>query len=401
MTFQCQIVRLVVWKERFYALGDWHSVGWLAATGILIVGLIALTLGGDWLVRAASRISQAFGVPPLVIGLTVVAFGTSAPEFGVSLNSAWRGDTELALGNVLGSNIFNVLFILGISALITPLTVAHQLIRIDVPLMIFATALTLFLGWDGSLNTSDGVILFSCLVVYLIWLAVDQIRSGGSSNLEFEGELPSSNGPLGVQGVLMQVGLGLLGLVALTVGSQFFVDGAVAIARLLEIDELVIGLTIVAVGTSLPEIATSVMASIRGERDMAVGNVVGSNLFNILGVLGLTSIVSSDGVPVSDAAKTMDIPVALLVAIACLPIFFSWRKVFRWEGALFLGYYVAYITHLLLHAHDHHATDDIRFIILWFALPFTVLLLGWESLYSMIRRGVQAEKETPSADEDR
>lgn len=375
-------------------------MGWLAATAILIVGLIALTLGGDWLVRTASRISQAFGVPPLVIGLTVVAFGTSAPEFGVSLNSAWRGDTELALGNVLGSNIFNVLFILGISALITPLTVAHQLIRIDVPLMIFATALTLFLGWDGNLNTSDGVILFSCLITYLIWLAYDQIRSGGSSSHDFESELSSDNGPLGVRGALMQVGIGLAALAALAIGSRFFVDGAVAIARLLEIDELVIGLTIVAVGTSLPEIATSVMASIRGERDMAVGNVVGSNLFNILGVLGLTSIVSSDGVPVSDAAKTMDIPVALLVAIACFPIFFSWRKVFRWEGALFLGYYIAYITHLLLHVQDHHATNDIRFIILWFALPFTVLLLGWESLYSMIRRGGQPDQEASIAEED-
>jgi cation:H+ antiporter len=372
-------------------------VGWLAATGILIVGLTALTLGGDWLVRAASRISQAFGVPPLVIGLTVVAFGTSAPEFGVSLNSAWRGDTELALGNVLGSNIFNVLFILGISALITPLTVAHQLIRIDVPLMIFATALTLFLGWDGNLDTRDGMILFGCLIAYLIWLAVDQIRAGGVSSHDFEGELSSNEGPLGAQGILLQVGLGLLGLAALTVGSQLFVDGAVTIARLLEIDELVIGLTIVAVGTSLPEIATSVMASVRGERDMAVGNVVGSNLFNILGVLGLTSIVSSEGVPVSDAAKSMDLPVALLVAIACLPIFFSWRKIFRWEGALFLGYYVAYVTHLLLHAHDHHATDDIRFIILWVALPFTVILLGWESLHSLFRRNTRQPLETDQA----
>ena len=189
-------------------------------------------------------------MPPLVIGLTVVAFGTSAPEFGVSLNSAWRGDTELALGNVLGSNIFNVLFILGISALITPLTVAHQLIRIDVPLMIFATALTLYLGWDGNLNTMDGAILFGSLLAYLIWLAIDQIRSGGRSSNGYESELPENETELTFKGIAIQVGLGLLGLLALAVGASFFVEGAVAIARLLQIDELVIGLTIVAVGTS-------------------------------------------------------------------------------------------------------------------------------------------------------
>ena len=370
-------------------------MGWLTASTFLIIGLIALTLGGDWLVRAASRISQALGVPPLVIGLTVVAFGTSAPEFGVSLNSAWRGDTELALGNVLGSNIFNVLFILGISALITPLTVANQLIRIDVPLMIFATALTLYLGWDGSLNIMDGAILFGSLIAYLIWLAINQIRSGGQSNSDFESELPENETDLKFKGFAKQLGLGLLGLLALPVGASFFVEGAVSIARLLQIDELVIGLTIVAVGTSLPEIATSVMASIRGERDMAVGNVVGSNLFNILGVLGLTSMVSSEGVRVSEVAKTMDLPVALLVAIACLPIFFSWKKVFRWEGALFLGYYIAYVTHLILNAQNHQATDNIRYIILWFALPITVVLLGCESLYSAFRRSNSEPLATP------
>ena len=370
-------------------------MGWLTASTFLIIGLIALTLGGDWLVRAASRISQALGVPPLVIGLTVVAFGTSAPEFGVSLNSAWRGDTELALGNVLGSNIFNVLFILGISALITPLTVANQLIRIDVPLMIFATALTLYLGWDGSLNIMDGAILFGSLIAYLIWLAINQIRSGGQSNSDFESELPENETDLKFKGFAKQLGLGLLGLLALPVGASFFVEGAVSIARLLQIDELVIGLTIVAVGTSLPEIATSVMASIRGERDMAVGNVVGSNLFNILGVLGLTSMVSSEGVRVSEVAKTMDLPVALLVAIACLPIFFSWKKVFRWEGALFLGYYIAYVTHLILNAQNHQATDNIRYIILWFALPITVVLLGCESLYSAFRRSNSEPSATP------
>ena len=132
---------------------------------------------------------------------------------------------------------------------------------------------------------------------------------------------------------------------------------------------------------------------------MAVGNVVGSNLFNILGVLGLTSMVASGGVPVSEVAKTMDFPVALLVAIACFPIFFSWRKVFRWEGALFLGYYFAYITHLILNAQDHHATDNIRYIILWFALPITVVLLGWESLYSAIRRSNTAPAATPEPSE--
>ena len=294
---------------------------------------------GRWRLASARsvRLSQILGVPPLVIGLTVVAFGTSAPEFAVSLNSAWRGDTELALGNVLGSNIFNVLFILGISALITPLIVAHQIIRIEVPLMILATALTLVLGLDGQLSTLDGVILFSGLILYLIWLAVSHLRSKGEAKIELDLELPAKEPNSSRRFLALQLLLVLLGLGVLTSGSTLFVEGAIRLARLLKFDELVIGLTIVAVGTSLPEIATSVMASVRGERDMAVGNVVGSNLFNILGVLGLTAIVSPLGVPVSKVAMTMDIPVALIVAIACLPIFFSWRRIFRWERRTVLG----------------------------------------------------------------
>ena len=340
-------------------------------------------------------------VPPLIVGLTIVAFGTSAPEFAVSLNSAWRGDTELALGNVLGSNIFNILFILGISALITPLTVAHQLVRIDVPLMIGATALAFWLGSDGQFGTFDGLILFGGLVTYLVWIAINHRKSKGDDSESSETidlDVPEVEGDNSRKALVWQIGVAIVGLLVLTAGSTMFVEGAVRIARLLNIDELVIGLTIVAVGTSLPEIATSVMASLRGERDMAVGNVVGSNLFNILGVLGLTSMVSPTGVPVSQAAITMDFPVALIVAVACFPIFFSWRKIARWEGGLFLAYYFAFTIHLILHAKRHDATDDLRFLILWVALPITILLIGFESWASVYKQRRQQHAEESSDD---
>ncbi|MDX1656258.1 MAG: calcium/sodium antiporter, partial [Candidatus Competibacteraceae bacterium] len=251
------------------------------------LGFVLLVGGAEWLVRGASHLAAASGIPPLIIGLTVVAFGTSAPELAVSVQSALNGQADIALGNVVGSNILNVLLILGLAALIVPLTVSHQLIRLDVPLMIGVSLLVWLLSLDGSLGRLDGLLLVAGIIAYTAFSVIKgrQESQGGD---EFEQEF----GDPGRRGMAWNLGLIAAGLALLVLGASWLVDGAVMMARYFGISELIIGLTIVSVGTSLPEIAASVVASLRGERDIAVGNVVGSNLFNLLLVLGVTATVA-------------------------------------------------------------------------------------------------------------
>ena len=340
---------------------------------LFIVGLVLLVVGAELLVRGASRLAAALGISPLVIGLTIVAYGTSAPELAVSVQSSWAGQADVAVGNVVGSNIFNVLLILGLSALITPLVVAQQLVRWDVPLMIGVSGLLWALALDGRIGRLDGAVLFAGAVAYTVLAIRQSRRESAEVRAEYAqeyGEAPARSGSL-----LLQIGLVAAGLVLLVLGSRWLVDGAVVIARVAGLSELIIGLTVVAAGTSLPEVATSVLASLRGERDIAVGNVVGSNLFNILTVLGLSGVIAPDGVPVADAALGFDIPVMTAVAVACLPIFFTGYLIARWEGALFLAYYVAYTGYLVLNARQHDALPAFNSVMLWFALPLTAVTL--------------------------
>ncbi|MEW4568280.1 calcium/sodium antiporter [Tautonia sp. JC769] len=341
-----------------------------------VIGLIALVAGAEVFVRGASALAAALRISPLVIGLTVVAFGTSAPELAVSLQAGYAGQADLALGNVVGSNIFNILFILGLSALITPLVVAGQLIRLDVPLMIGASLLLLVLGWDGEIGRIDGLGLFAGILVYTAWLVRQSRKEDREVEHEFAraygaGSEPSKAGRLVLQVVLMVAGLALL-----VIGSRWLVESSVTFARVLGVSELVIGLTIVAAGTSLPEVATSVIASLRGERDIAVGNVIGSCLFNILCVLGLSSAVAPAGVPVPPAAIGFDLPVMVAVAVACLPIFASGHRIARWEGALFLGYYVAYTAHLVFAATEPGWLTPFRLVMGGFIIPLTIITLA-------------------------
>ena len=331
---------------------------------LLIAGLALLVLGADLLVKGASRIAAGFGVSPLIIGLTVVAFGTSAPETAISVGSALNGKADIAVGNVLGSNIFNVLFILGVSALITPLLVSKQLVRLDVPVMIAVSILALVLSIDGRISFIEGAVLFGCILAYMAFLIRLSRRSGE------EGEAIEKSAHWAFDVALIVVGLALLIL-----GSRWLVSSATAIAAAMGVSELIIGLTIVAAGTSLPEVATSVIAAIRGQRDIAVGNVVGSNIFNILAVLGLSAMVAPGGLPVSEAAINFDYPVMLAVAVACLPIFFSGYSIARWEGGLFLGYYVAYTTFLILAAAEHDALAGFSNYMLYFIMPLTIITL--------------------------
>jgi cation:H+ antiporter len=324
---------------------------------ILVLGLIVLSLGAEILVGSAVKLAKFVGISALVIGLTVVAFGTSAPELVVSLQSAWRGQADVALGNVVGSNIFNVLVILGISAIIVPLAVARPLIRVDVPLMILVSLVVWGLAWDGQIGRWDGVGLTAGLLAYIslaLWQGRQQ-HSQAMADAAAEQAVAVQRGeavtesavgqPATVWQILKPILLLVLGLALLGVGSHYFVDSAVELARLVGVSELVIGLTIVAAGTSLPEVATSVMAALRGERDIAVGNVVGSNIFNILAVLGISSSVSPTGVRVTPVALGFDLPVMVGVAVVCLPMFWG-GSIGRWRGALLLAAYLGYLSYL-------------------------------------------------------
>jgi cation:H+ antiporter len=338
------------------------------------LGLIALVVGAEALVRGASKLSLSFGISPLVVGLTVVAFGTSAPEMAVSVQSAWVGQVDIAIGNVVGSNIFNVLFILGASALITPLVVNQQLIRQEVPVMIAVSLLFWALAADGGIGRWDGILLFGLIVAYTVLVIRQSRRETQAVEQEYDEAFASApdswDAHWGVQVLLVLGGLALL-----VQGSRWLVEAAVDFARHLGVSELVIGLTIVAAGTSLPEVATSILAAIRGERDIAVGNVVGSNIFNILAVVGASAVVAPTTLTVSPAVLGFDIPVMVAVAVACLPVFFTGNLIARWEGFLFLGYYAAYTAYLILMATRHDALGPFSAVMGGFVVPLTAVTL--------------------------
>ncbi|RMF41065.1 MAG: sodium:calcium antiporter [Planctomycetota bacterium] len=340
----------------------------------MLGGFGLLVVGGEFLVRGAAALAATARVSPLVIGLTVVAFGTSAPELGVSVASAYSGVPDLAVGNVVGSNICNVLLILGLSALICPLVVQSQLIRLDVPLMILATAALWWFARDGLLDRVEGGILFLALVAYLVYSIRKSRQDTVAIAAEFVEEVPRP--VTGMKGILLQVCFVVGGLAFLVLGANWLVDGSVIVAKTLGVSELVIGLTIVAIGTSLPELVTSVVASMRGQRDIAVGNVVGSNMFNIMSVLGLSALVAPEGIAVSSDALAFDIPVAMLVALVCLPIFFSWGIITRAEGAMLLAYFVIYLCLLVLAEVDPLWHERLAAAVLWGAIPLTAVFLG-------------------------
>lgn len=334
-----------------------------------VAGLVFLVVGAELLVRGASKLATAAGISPLVVGLTVVAFGTSSPEVAASLAAAVQGQGDIAFGNVIGSNIFNILLILGLSAIVAPLIVAIQLVRIDVPIMIGSAVALVVMGLDGRIGRVDGLILFGSLVVYIVYTLRASRREGAQTN---EREEARARGGKAIALNLLWV---VLGLAVLVLGARWLVDGAVAAARAFGVSELVISLTIIAAGTSLPEVAASLIAAFRGQRDIAVGNVVGSNIFNILCVMGLAGLLSPDGVPAARSAMVFDIPVMLAASVACLPIFFSGFRIDRWEGFLLFGYYCAYVAFVLLAAAEHAALDEFSWIMLAFVLPLTVVTL--------------------------
>ncbi len=340
---------------------------------LFIAGLVALIVGAELLVRGASRLATTMGISPLVVGLTVVAMGTSSPEVAVSVGAVLQGRMDIAVGNVVGSNIFNVLFILGMSAVITPLLVSSQIIRQEVPIAIGVSLLLAAFGLEGgSLSRLEGVFLILCMVAYVVFLVV-QARRQSKGTQEESSEEPARAATWDRHWAV-QILLIIGGLALLIVGSEWLVDSATAFARALGVSDLVIGLTIVAAGTSMPEVATSILAAIRKERDIAIGNVVGSNVFNILGCLGLSALVAPDSLPIPPAVLRFDLWVMIAVAFALLPIVLR-REIGRLEAVGFLAYYVAYTAYVVLAAQEHDLSQPFGAVMMGFVVPLTVITL--------------------------
>jgi cation:H+ antiporter len=318
-------------------------------------------------VRGSSKLALSFGVTPLVVGLTIVAFGTSAPELAVSVGSAMKGNTDVAIGNVVGSNIFNVLFILGTSALITPLVVHAQILKQEVPIMIGASLLLAWFSHDAKIGSFESWIFLALLIAYTVMLIRQSRRETIATKEEYADAMPAKTA-WDDRGAV-QIALVVAGLALLVLGAEWLVAAAVNFAKAFGVSDVVIGLTIVAAGTSLPEVATSITAAIRGERDIAVGNVIGSSTFNILGCLGATGIASSGSLPIAGSIIAFDLPFMIGVALLSLPIFLTGRRIERWEGLLFLLSYVAYTVWSVLAAKQHAALADFRWAMIWIAAP--------------------------------
>ncbi|MEM6473908.1 MAG: calcium/sodium antiporter [Planctomycetota bacterium] len=307
---------------------------------ILLVSLGLLVAGGELLVGAASRLAGRMGISSLVVGLTVVAFGTSAPELGVALSSVYQGASDIGVGNIVGSNIFNILFIMGAAAVVAPLSVESRLIKVELPLMVGASGIMWWFASSETISRGEGGLLFLMLVIYVTVCIRVARKEPHESQKQYSD--PHEPGQSRQRSVWLDLAVLVAGFALLVFGSRWLVDAAVTLAKSFGVSDSIIGLTIVALGTSLPEVVTSVVASYRGHRDIAVGNVVGSNLFNIGSVLGLCAAVSPSGLPVAESVLRVDLPVMFFVALLCLPIFLTGRVVSRVEGFLLLGLMTGY-----------------------------------------------------------
>lgn len=343
----------------------------------LLSGLVLLLIGAELMVRAAVRLAERLHVRPLIIGLTIVALGSSAPQMTVSLQAALTDNPDIAVGSVVGSGIFNILVTLGLSALIIPLRVSRQLVRLDIPLMIGASLLVFILAWNKDLGRFDGVLLLGALALYL-GLLFRQSRHSTRPHTERPTETQQS---WLISGLMI-----LAGLTMLVFAGRLLLGAAVVVATDLGLSERVIGLTVVAVGTSLPELATSLIAALRGQRDIAVGNVIGANLFNLLGVLGLTALLAPTPLSVSPNALDFDLPVMLGVAALCLPVFYSGYRVTRAEGLLLLGLYLVYGLHVVSFTTGMPLAGKLERLMLFYVLPALLTFLLFTSIRAWRRQ---------------
>lgn len=345
----------------------------------IVVGLVLLILGAEALVRSAAYIARGLGLAPVVIGLTVVAFGTSAPELAISLGATLQGESEIAVGNVVGSNIANILLVLGLSAALIPLVVNSQVVRFDVPIMIGASILFLVFSLGGVIVRWQGAVLLTLLVLYVTYVVRQARRAGKETIVEFAreyGEAGQPGAPMPTRRLAARFVVLVLGLIVMVLGANLLVNGASDLARSMGVSELVIGLTVVALGTSAPELATSIVAALRGERDIAVGNAIGSNIFNLFFVMGATALVAQGGIAIPPEARQFDIPFMVAVAVFCLPIFYTRFTVRRWEGALLLIWYALYTVYLFLSATHSQWLTEYVYALLFFAAPLALSGIG-------------------------
>ncbi|AVZ39030.1 MULTISPECIES: calcium/sodium antiporter [unclassified Dietzia] len=366
--------------------------------GALAVGFVLLVAGGESLVRGASRLAVTIGMSPLVVGLTVVAFATSTPELAVSVDAALSGHPGLAVGNVVGSNIANILLILGLTALVAPLLAKSRIVRVDIPIMVGFSIVLLVVALDGVISALNGMLLLAGLVAYVVvTVVISRKRTADTVETTHDGSTAESTAGAesdadaeadedggahkGAHSILMSCAMVALGVLLLVVGARLLVTAASDLAAAWGMSDLVIGLTVVAIGTSLPELATSLVAAFRGERDMAVGNIVGSNMFNIGAVLGVTSLITP--IEVAAGAIRFDLPIMVAVALALLPIAFTGMAIKRWEGFLFAGFYAAYIAYVVLQASGHDALEPFSTAMLWFVIPFTAVWLVVLATYEL------------------
>lgn len=342
----------------------------------MLGGLVLLIAGAQLLVRCAEHIAAKLKVRPLLIGLTVVAMGSSAPQMTVSLQAAFNDTADIAVGSVIGSNIFNILVTLGLSALIIPLRVSRQLVRIDIPLMILASAMVFTLALNHQLDRLDGVLLLGGLLIYLL-LLLHQSRHSGHHHPHHDRPPTSWLRTLSLMGCA---------LLLLGIAGHLLLGAALEVASELGLSERIIGLTIVAVSTSLPELATSLIAAFRGQREIAVGNVIGSNVFNLLGVLGLTALLAPSPLSVSPNALAFDLPVMLGVAVLCLPVFYSGYRITRLEGLLFLGLYLAYGLHVVSFTTGMPLASKLEHLMFFYILPALLVFVLWSAVQAWRRQ---------------
>ncbi|MGV8084392.1 MAG: calcium/sodium antiporter [Coriobacteriia bacterium] len=321
-----------------------------AMIALFLVGLAVLCLGAELVVRGASRLAISLGIRPLVLGLTVVSIGTSVPELTVGITASAEGSGALAVGNIVGTNIVNILFILGLSAVLRPLPLQERVLRLELPVIIVSAVLMTGLAWDGVLSLLDGSVLLVAAILYTA--AIVRISRSETKAVKEEYREKYGSGDMtprkcrqtrGINFLMLIVGIGLSVL-----GAEWLVDGAVSIAYALGASEAVIGLTIVAIGTSAPEFVTTIISTLKNERDVAIGNLLGSSIYNILVILGITCIASPGGIPIEPQLLLADLPLMGGAALLCVPVFLTGRRVSRLEGAGFVAAYSVYLLLLVL-----------------------------------------------------
>jgi cation:H+ antiporter len=321
----------------------------MAPFWIFVLGLLTVVGGAELIVRGASVLAARAGISPMVIGATVVAIGTSTPELAIGIEAAARGSGALALGNVAGANTLNILFTLGLIALIRPVVLRSRVIRFDLPVLIGAAALLLALAADGVVGRVDGTLLLALGLIYAFRVVREARRESIIVRIEFAREYGVPRSTIASTSRVVRAAIWLVaGIAVVVVGADLLVDGAVTMARDLGAPEAVIGLTIVAIGTSAPELVTAVVAALRREHDLAVGNLIGSSIFNVVLILGITALIPVGGVAVEPAVLWIDIAVMLGAAIICIPVFMTGNRISRIEGGALVAGYLAYFSTLLL-----------------------------------------------------